>query len=61
LESSGIVFVLVGGTFVNAPFLEFGGVWIALVGEIWKHRNIRVFKDGRVDYLEAFVVVQRKT
>jgi len=35
-------------------------VWIAIVGEIWKHQNMCVFKNGRVDHIEVFVVAQRK-
>lgn len=41
-------------------FLEFGGVWIAIVCEIWKHRNMCVFKNRRVDHIEVFLVAQRK-
>jgi len=47
---------------VNGPqFRVWEGVWIALVGEIWKHNNMRVFRNERADYLEIFGVVQRKT
>ena len=47
---------------VNGPrFRVWEGVWIALLGEIWKHKNMRVFRNERADYLEIFVVVQRKT
>jgi len=47
---------------VNGPQLRvWESVWIALVGEIWKHKNRRVFRNERADYLEIFVVIQRKT
>nr|XP_007149215.1 hypothetical protein PHAVU_005G051200g [Phaseolus vulgaris]ESW21209.1 hypothetical protein PHAVU_005G051200g [Phaseolus vulgaris] len=36
-------------------------VWIAIVGEILKHRNKCVFNNSRVDHIEVFTVVQRKT
>jgi len=38
-----------------------GEIWIAIVNEIWKHKNKVIFKGGVVDVLEAFVLVQLKT
>ena len=34
--------------------------WITIVGEIWKHQNMRDFNNGRVDHIEVFTVVQIK-
>jgi len=33
-------------------------VWIAIVGELWKHRNMRIFRSGRIDPIEIFVLSQ---
>ncbi|KAK8470303.1 hypothetical protein PHAVU_004G108700, partial [Phaseolus vulgaris] len=33
---------------------------IGIVSEIWNHRNNVVFKNGRVDLVEVFTMVQRK-
>jgi len=44
-------------------FLLRGGVcsvWVGIICEIWNHRNMVVFKNGRVDLVEVFTVVQRK-
>ncbi|XP_068472094.1 uncharacterized protein [Phaseolus vulgaris] len=38
-----------------------GGIWVGIVSEIWNHRNMVVFENGRVDLVEVFTVVQRKT
>ena len=38
-----------------------GGIWVDIVSEIWNHRNKVVFENGRVDLVEVFTVVQRKT
>jgi len=35
-------------------------VWITILGEIWKHQNMFVFKNERVNHLEVFAVAQRK-
>jgi len=35
-------------------------VWIAVVGKIWKHRNIRIFIGGRIDHNEIFDLAQLK-
>jgi len=35
-------------------------VWIAVVGELWKHKNKRIFNGGRIDYNEFFSLVQVK-
>jgi len=29
-----------------------------IIGELWKQRNKKVFKNGRVDYIEVFTMVQ---
>jgi len=34
------------------------GMWVAIVGEIWKHRNGVIFKQGKVDSEEIFCMVQ---
>ena len=57
--------------FHNVPLLNFfqfrapdsvnevwGVVWIAVVNEVWKHRNKVIFNRGVVDVLEAFAFVQ---
>ena len=31
------------------------------MSEVWNHRNRVVFENGRVDLVEVFTVVQRKT
>jgi len=41
--------------------LDVGGIWVGIIGEIWNHRNRVVFKNGRVDLVEVFTMVQRKT
>jgi len=41
--------------------LSVGGIWVGIIGEIWNHRNMIVFKNGRVDLVEVFTVIQRKT
>ena len=47
---------------VNGQIIRIWGVvWIAIVGEIWKHRNKCVFNNGRVDHIEVFTMAQRKT
>jgi len=38
-----------------------GGIWIAIVNEIWKYKNRVIFKGRVVDVLEAFKLVQLKT
>jgi len=35
-------------------------VWIAVVGELWNHRNRKVFRSGRVDHIEIFAMSQVK-
>jgi len=35
-------------------------VWIAVVGELWKHRNMKVFRSGRLDPIKNFVMAQLK-
>jgi len=36
-------------------------IWIAVINEIWKHRNKVIFKGGVVDVLEVFALIQLKT
>jgi len=35
-------------------------MWLAIVCEIWNHRNKVVFKNGRVDDVEIFSLAQLK-
>jgi len=37
------------------------GIWVGIVSEIWNHWNMVVFENGRVDLVEVFTVVQRKS
>ena len=37
-----------------------GVIWIAVVNEVWKHRNKVIFNGGVVDVLKAFSLVQLK-
>jgi len=37
-----------------------GCVWLAVVGELWNHRNRKVFRNGRVDHIEIFAMSQVK-
>jgi len=37
-----------------------GCVWGAVVAELWNHRNRKIFKNGRTDYIEIFTMVQLK-
>jgi len=47
---------------VNGQTLRIWGVvWIVSIGEIWKYQNRCVFNNGRVEHIEVFTVVQRKT
>jgi len=38
--------------------LIIGNVWIALISEIWRHRNNCLFKGGVVDHTEVFSLAQ---
>ena len=38
-----------------------GVIWIAVVSELWKHRNNAIFNGGVVDGLEVVALVQVKT
>jgi len=40
--------------------LILGNVWIALISEIWRHRNNCLFNGGVVDYSEVFSLTQIK-
>jgi len=31
-----------------------GGMWIAVVGVLWFHRNKRTFRGGMIDHIEIF-------
>jgi len=31
-----------------------------VVGELWKHRNKRIFRDGRIDHNEIFTLAEVK-
>jgi len=35
-------------------------MWIAVVGKIWKQRNLIIFKNGKVDSSEIFKLAQVK-
>jgi len=37
-----------------------GGVWIVVVGELWFHRNKRIFRGGRIYHIEIFTLTQIK-
>ena len=37
-----------------------GMVWIAVVGEIWKHRNKYIIKGGVIDHSKMFTLAQLK-
>jgi len=37
------------------------GMWLAIIGEIWKHRNRVVFKQRKVDSIEIFGLAQVTT
>jgi len=49
--------ILDASTSVN---LIMDNVWIALVSEIWRHRNNCLFKGGVVDHSEVFSPAQLK-
>ena len=40
--------------------LIMGNVWIALISEIWRHRNNCLFKGRVVDHIEVFSLAQIK-
>jgi len=44
------------------PFLNVTSnkILIAIIGEIWKHRNGCIFKNDRVDHVEVFTIAQMK-
>ena len=44
----------------NSVNLIMGNIWIALVGEIWRHKNNCLFKGGVVDHTEVFSLAQVK-
>jgi len=39
---------------------SWGCMWTVVVGEIWKQRNLIIFKNGRVDSSEIFSLAQLK-
>jgi len=70
------VWLDVQSVFHNVPLLNFshyrlcnesvsvievwGVIWIAVLNEIWKHRNNVIFRGGVIDVLEVFTLVQLK-
>ena len=44
-------------TFLNVVWES---VWIAVIGEIWRHRNKHFFKRGMVDHFKIFFLIQLK-
>ena len=34
--------------------------WIEIIGELWKQINKKIFKNGRIDHIEIFMMVQLK-
>jgi len=40
--------------------VAWGNIWIAIIGEIWRHRNKYIFKGEVIDYLEIFSFAQLK-
>ena len=36
------------------------GVWIAVVGELWFHRNKRIFRGDKINHFEIFTLAQMK-
>jgi len=45
---------------INASSDVWGAVWIAVVSELWKHRNNIIFNRGVADVSEVFVLIQLK-
>ena len=37
-----------------------GCVWVAVVADLWKHRNKSIFNSDRVNHIEIFIMVQVK-
>ena len=37
-----------------------GCVWITFVDKVWKHMNKNIFKNGRIDQIDIFTMVQLK-
>ena len=35
-------------------------VWIAVVGELWLHKNKRIFRAGKIYHIENFTMPQMK-
>lgn len=33
-------------------------VWIAVIGELWKQRNKKIFRNGNIYHIEIFMVAQ---
>lgn len=44
------------------PNTNVNGAWgsIQIAGEIWRHRNKYIFKEGVIDHIEIFFFVQLK-
>jgi len=48
---------------LNAPAQVkdvWSSIWIAVVNEIWKHRNKHIFQGGVIDHSEMFTLTQLK-
>jgi len=35
-------------------------IWIAVINEVWNYKNKVIFKEGIIDVLEAFALIQLK-
>ena len=44
----------------SAAHRVWGCMWVAIIGDLWKQKNMIVFKNGRVDHLEIFMLAQLK-
>ena len=40
--------------------IAFGNIWIALISEIWRHRNKHIFKGGVIDHYDIFSMAHLK-
>jgi len=40
--------------------VAWGSVWIAVICEIWRHKNKHIFKGGVIDHSEIFSLAQLK-
>ena len=44
----------------NFTNIVWENMWIVVIGELWKHRNRVIFKEGRVNHLEISIIAQLK-